>query len=71
MSLVQGLLVQESEYLKHTRPEIAATSLPGGKDFYRQCIRFHTSTELTPEEIHQIGLKEVEKIEAEMKKVTS
>lgn len=52
-----------------TREEIAATSLPNGVEFYRQCIKFHTSTDLTAQEIHDIGLKEVDRIETEMKKV--
>ena len=52
-----------------TRPEIGASSLPNGTEFYKQCIRFHTSTELTAQEIHDIGLREVERIENDMKKV--
>ena len=59
-----------SEYSKHTRPDIAATSLPDGKRFYKQCIKFHTNTDLTPDEIHKMGLGEVARIEAEMKKVS-
>ncbi len=60
----------EDEYMKHTRPDIAITSLPKGDKFYRQCIKFHTSTTMTPQEIHDTGLKEVDRIEGEMKKVT-
>jgi len=59
----------ESEYLPNTRPEIAATSLPSGKQFYNACLKFHTSTDLTAEEIHQIGLKEVERIENNMNSI--
>ena len=58
-----------NEYSKHTRPDIAATSLPDGKRFYQQCIKFHTNTELSPDEIHKMGLKEVARIEAEMKQI--
>ena len=58
-----------NEYSKHTRPDIAATSLPDGKRFYQQCIKFHTNTELSPDEIHKMGLGEVARIEAEMKQV--
>ncbi|XP_059084330.1 uncharacterized protein LOC131881468 isoform X2 [Tigriopus californicus] len=57
----------QNEY--KTREEIAATSLPNGMEFYRQCIKFHTSTDLTAQEIHDIGLKEVDRIETEMKKI--
>ena len=58
-----------SQHILLCRKEIAATSLPDGVSYYRECIRFHTSTELTPEEIHKIGLEEVEKIEKEMREV--
>ncbi len=57
------------EYLNKTRKDIAVTSLPGGKEFYERCVRFHTSTALTPQEIHEIGKKEVDRLEREMKKV--
>ncbi|KAK4315043.1 hypothetical protein Pmani_013714 [Petrolisthes manimaculis] len=54
-----------------TRPDIAITSLPNGAAIYRQLLRFHTSTSLTPEEIHQTGLDEVTRIEGEMAKIVS
>jgi len=40
--------------------------LPEGDKFYQFCLQKHTTTDLTAEEIHQIGLKEVERIQAEM-----
>jgi uncharacterized protein (DUF885 family) len=40
--------------------------LPEGDKFYQFCLQKHTTTVLTAEEIHQIGLKEVERIQAEM-----
>ena len=46
------------------------SSLPHGAEFYAACLRFHTSTELTAEQIHQLGLDEVDRIEAEMKKAS-
>jgi len=60
----------ESEYLPACRPEIAATSLPGcGPEFYKACIKFHTSTDLTADQIHEKGIKEVARIEEEMKEI--
>ena len=59
----------ETEYLPNTRPEIAATSLHSGGEFYKACLKFHTSTDLTAEEIHQIGIKEVERIENDIKSI--
>jgi len=43
----------------------AAGRLPDGERFYDLCLRFHTSTSLSPEEAHQIGLRQVAEIGAE------
>jgi uncharacterized protein (DUF885 family) len=56
-----------SEYLPKTRTTIAARDVPDGDAWYRAQIREYTTTELTPEEIHQIGLKKVAEIENEMR----
>ena len=57
-----------SEYVPGARATVAARDLPDGDAFYREQIREFTTLELSPEEIHQIGLKEVARIEAEMHK---
>jgi len=57
------------EYIPNTREDIAATNLPNGEDFYKDRIRHYTTTDLTAEEIHQIGVREVERIRAEMEAV--
>jgi uncharacterized protein (DUF885 family) len=59
----------EGDYLPTTRETIGASELPNGREFYQQQIRNFTSLELTPEEIHQIGLDEVKRIRAEMEAV--
>jgi uncharacterized protein (DUF885 family) len=56
------------EYVPKARTTIAARDLPDGDAFYRAQIREFTTTDLSPEEIHQIGLKEVARIDAEMRK---
>jgi uncharacterized protein (DUF885 family) len=56
-----------NEYLPKTRTTIAARDLPDGDAFYRAQIREYTTTDKSPEEIHQIGLKLVADIEAEMR----
>ncbi|HZP12742.1 MAG TPA: DUF885 domain-containing protein [Nevskiaceae bacterium] len=53
-------------YLPACRNSIAASDLPDGKDFYAWRIRSFTTTKLTADEIHALGLKEVERIRAEM-----
>ena len=44
-------------------------SLPGGEGLYRDAIAIHTSMEVDPSELHQTGLKEVERIEKEIREV--
>ena len=55
------------DYVPHARTTIAAEALPDGKAFYRQQIREYTTLDLQPKAIHAIGLKEVARIEAEMR----
>lgn len=54
------------DYLPHARTTLAAEALPDGKAFYRQQIREYTTLDMDPEAIHQLGLKEVARIHAEM-----
>lgn len=44
---------------------LGASSLPNGENYYRRCLRFHTSTGLSPEEAHAIGLQQVAELSAE------
>ncbi|TDR47548.1 uncharacterized protein (DUF885 family) [Tahibacter aquaticus] len=57
------------DYVPHARKTLGAYQLPNGQAYYQQQIREYTTLESTPEEIHQIGLKEVARIRAEMEKV--
>ncbi len=54
------------EYVPKGRVEPGIWSLPDGADRYRLEIRRMTTTDMTPEEIHALGLKQVDAIEAEM-----
>jgi uncharacterized protein (DUF885 family) len=54
------------EYLPAARRSIAVSSLPGGAAYYALAIRTHTSAARTPEEIRDLGLREVERIGREM-----
>jgi uncharacterized protein (DUF885 family) len=56
-------------YLPACRENIAATSLPNGAAAYAFHVRWQTTTNLTPQQIHEIGLSEVKRIRAEMDKV--
>lgn len=57
------------EYLPKTRTSIAAVDLPDGKAYYDFVAGYFTTTDLTADQIHQIGLKEVARIRAEMEKI--
>jgi uncharacterized protein (DUF885 family) len=59
----------EEQYLPAARDGIAAADLPDGRDFYQHRIRYFTSLELTPEEIHAVGQVEVRRIREEMQLV--
>src|SRR5262249_8918829 len=52
----------DNEYLPGTRTTLGAYELPNGKKFYQLKIREFTTLDLTPEEIHKIGLSEVDRI---------
>ncbi|WP_090453725.1 DUF885 family protein [Dyella sp. OK004] len=53
-------------YMKQARNTLAAESMPDGKAFYRAQIREFTTLDMSPEAIHQLGLKEVARIRQEM-----
>ena len=57
------------EYLPASRKTSGIESLPFGKDLYAAYVKQWTTTEMTPEEIHELGLKEVARLNAEMEKV--
>ncbi|WP_246587091.1 DUF885 domain-containing protein [Stakelama flava] len=56
------------EYIPNAQPSISAADLPDGKAYYRAKIREFTTLDLTPEQIHQIGVDQVAEIHAEMLK---
>ncbi|MBL7817420.1 MAG: DUF885 domain-containing protein [Saprospiraceae bacterium] len=60
----------ETEYLPKARKQAGVgSSFPNGKAFYQQRVQYFTSTSMTVDEVHQLGLKEVARIEAEMQAV--
>jgi uncharacterized protein (DUF885 family) len=56
----------QNEYYPHSRESIAASDLPNGREYYLFCIRYHTTLDLTPEQVHETGQSEVRRIRAEM-----
>jgi len=59
----------KEEYVAQGRTEPGMWSLPDGAARYQAKIKASTTTNMTPEEIHQLGLREVARIEGEMLKV--
>ena len=56
----------KNDYLPHTRTSTAWSALPDGKAWYAYMVKEMTTTELSPDEIHALGLKEVARIRNEM-----
>ncbi|MFZ0480187.1 MAG: DUF885 domain-containing protein [Terriglobales bacterium] len=55
-----------TDYAPQGRTTLAVTSLPDGEKRYENDIYARTTTHMTPDEIHQLGLREMDRIEAEM-----
>jgi uncharacterized protein (DUF885 family) len=60
------LTMMRTEYLPKARTTLAAKALPDGDAFYKAQIEKYTTLDLTAQQIHDIGLKEVARIDAEM-----
>ncbi|QWX84451.1 DUF885 domain-containing protein [Cellulophaga sp. HaHaR_3_176] len=58
-----------TEYIAAGRNSSGIDSIPNGKEYYNYSIKLYTTTDMTADEIHQLGLNEVERISSEMKKI--
>jgi uncharacterized protein (DUF885 family) len=63
------LALFDEEYRAAAPDEVGISRYPGGAEAYRYLIGAHVGLDLSPEEIHQRGLAEVERIEAEMAEI--
>lgn len=59
----------KNEYLPKCRTDAGIWSMPDGKERYENSIKYYTTLNYTADEIHKLGLKEIERIRAEMEKV--
>jgi uncharacterized protein (DUF885 family) len=59
----------KGEYLDKARPTVAWSELGNGAEWYAYLVRHHTTTSMTPEEVHELGLEEVARIRGEMERV--
>ena len=59
----------KNEYIPNSRDSIGLSGVPDGKAWYEFKARSFTTTNLTPDEIHELGLKEIKRIRKEMEDV--
>ena len=59
----------QNEYLAHAREGVGLKYMPGGDKLYAYLVQSTTTTDMTPEQIHQLGLSEVARITKEFDKV--
>ncbi len=59
----------KQQYLPACRGPIGASALPAGREFYRDRVRYFTTIEITPEELHETGLNENSRIRGEMEAI--
>ncbi|WP_341503576.1 DUF885 domain-containing protein [Gallaecimonas sp. GXIMD4217] len=59
----------DKEYLPSARASSGLWDLPNGKAWYRHQIKVHTTTQMTADQIHRLGLKEVARIHDEMRQI--
>ena len=64
------LAFYRTDYAPHCRATVAVSSTPNGAAYYAFRVRTETTTELSPDEVHQLGLREVARIGAEMDSVS-
>ena len=57
------------EYMPHTRSEYGVYAWDPSNNYYKACLKWHLSFEMSPEDVHQVGLNEVDRISGEMGKV--
>lgn len=58
-----------NEYMPACRKEPGIASLKGGADYYQYTASYYTTTDMTPKQIHDLGLSEVKRIQAEMQAI--
>jgi uncharacterized protein (DUF885 family) len=68
-ALEKLLAFVENEYIPAARTTIAMRDMPNGEAWYAYNVKLRTTTDLTPEQIHEIGLSEVKRIRGEMEDI--
>ncbi len=63
------LTFMRDEYILGTRETLGASELPDGRAYYQYLVRHFTTVDITPEEVYEIGLREVSRIRAQMEAI--
>lgn len=56
----------DGDYRKNTGQPVGLSQYPNGKEYYQLLVKYHTTMNVTPQEVHQIGLDEVKRIQDRM-----
>ena len=59
----------QDDYLPHARTKAGVSNLPGGKAYYAYLVRHYTTTDMTPDQVHAMGLQLVTRIHGQMEAV--
>ena len=59
----------KNEYINESRESIGIGDVPGGKQYYEYLTKYYTTTELSPDEIYEIGIEEIKRIRTEMEEI--
>jgi len=60
------LAFMRESYLPRARSSVGASDMPNGRRYYEHLVRRYTTLDVTPEQVHEIGLAEVRRIRSEM-----
>lgn len=61
--------LNSQEYMPNTRTSFGVGGLPRGNEYYAACLKWQLSVNLTADEIHNIGIREVNRVHKELEKV--
>ncbi len=59
----------ENTYIPLSREKIGWSAMPNGKEWYAYAVKYHTTSDRSAQDVHQIGLSEVKRIRGQMGKV--
>ena len=59
----------ENDYMPNCRAQPGISSVKGGLEYYKYAVNYYTTTDATPKQIHELGLKEVARIKTQMQNI--